>query len=278
MESNNAVAIEDEFQEIKYPHLGLTIHAKLNRPKAEIQENIRINCQRNLPQIWPHKEQDTVLAIVGGGPSLTDTLDELREAKERGCKVVALAGTAKYLVDHGITPNAHVLLDSRIGGIDFVTDTDCTYFVASQVDPRVFDALEGRKVYIYHAINHIDDHTIIKDYVDAWVPVQGGNTIGLRALRLFQILGYYRFELFGYDSCNLDGRHHAYKQPAADDLQTTMMECNGKKFCVTAYQLQQSMEFMKMVKVFGQEWEIVSHGDGLISHMIRSTAHGGDSL
>lgn len=261
----------EEYQEINYPGLGIKFMAGLNRPYDEMLENIRINIQRDLPQIWPHVEQETVLAICGGGPSLSETLDELREVKENGGKVVALAGTAKYLQEHGITPNAHVLLDSRIGNVDFVTDAECTYFVASQCDPAVFDALKGRpKVYLYHAINHADDHEILSKHLEKWCPVQGGNTIGLRALRLFQILGYHRFHLFGYDSCYLEGRHHAYKQPAADDMKTTTIEANKRKFTVTAHHIVQAMEFMKMVKIFGQDWEVVCHGDGLISHMIRS--------
>lgn len=269
----------NDCHEIKYPGLGLTIYAKLNRPKEEIQDNIRINCARRLPQVWPHKEQDTVLAIAGGGPSLVDTLDDLKAFKEDGGKVVALAGTAKYLMEHGITPSAHVLLDSSITNIDFVTDADCTYLVASQCDPRVFDALAGRKLYIWHAINHVDDNEIISQFYDKWVPIQGGNTIGLRALRLFQVLGYRKFELFGYDSCYIDGRHHAYKQKGHDDIETTWMEVNGRKFEVAAYQIQQAMEFMKMVKVFGQGWEVRCHGNGLISYLIEEgQKYGSDSL
>lgn len=270
--------MSSDLQEITYPHLGIKIMAGLNRPRDEMQENIRINCQRGLPEVWPHAEQETTIALVGGGPSLEETLDELREVQEDGGKVVALAGAAKFLLSHGITPNAHVLLDSRIGNVDFVTDAECTYFVASQCDPKVFDALKDRKVYIFHAINDPSDNDVIKAHVEKWVPIQGGNTIGLRALRLFQILGYHRFELFGYDSCNLKGKHHAYKQVGADDLRVTNIQCNGKTFEMSAYQIQQVMEFMKMVKIFGQDWEIVSHGDGIISHMIRSTGNGSDRV
>lgn len=267
-----------ELQEISYPHLGIKIMAGLNRPRDEMQENIRINCQRGLPEVWPHAAQETVLALVGGGPSLEDTLDELMEVQKQGGKIVALAGAARYLLDHGITPNAHVLLDSRIGNVDFVTDTECTYFVASQCDPAVFDALKGRKTYIFHAINDPNDNDVIKDYVEKWVPIQGGNTIGLRALRLFQVLGYYRFELFGYDCCNLNGKHHAYRQVSGDDMKTASIQVNGRKFEMSAYQIQQFMEFMRMTKIFGQDWEIASHGDGLISHAIRSTQNGSDRI
>jgi len=262
----------DEWQEINYPHLGIKIKAALNRPLSEITDNVRINSQRGLPQVWPHAKQDTVLAICAGGPSLSATLGELKQAKQDGAKVVALAGAANFLLKNGITPDCHILLDSRIGNTKFITDTKCKYLVASQCDPAVFDALKGRDVLIWHAINQPADAEEISKHYEAWVPVSGGNTIALRAIRLMQILGYYRFHLFGMDSCILDGEHHAYEQDSADDTPTTTIALNGKPFIVTAWQIQQAMEFMKMVKTFGMDWEIVSHGEGLITHMIKEGA------
>lgn len=255
-------------QEIKYPGLGLTIHAGLNREPEEIRENIRINCARGLPQIWAHAEQDTALAICAGGPTLTDTLEDLRAVKAQGGKIVSLANTAHFLLAHGIRPDAHVLLDSRPNNVTFLTGIDCQYFVASQCDPSVFEALADKRVLLWHAINNPEEAQLIGEQYDAWMPVQGGNTIALRSLRLFQILGYHRFELFGFDSCNIEGRHHAYPQEAADDMEETVMECSGRRFRVTAWQIQQCMEFMTMTKTFGEGWEIRVHGDGLIAHMI----------
>ena len=267
---------EDEWQTIKYPGLGIEIRAALNRPMREITDNVRINCKRGLPQVWPcepkTKDGDLntqVLAICAGGPSLAESIDKIKESKRNGAKVVALAGAAKYLIKNGVVPTAHVLLDSRVGNVGFISDIDCQYFVASQCDPAVFDALKDRRVMIWHAINGDKDVEAIEESYEKWVPVAGGNTIALRSLRLFQILGYHRFELFGFDSCILNGKHHAYKQEAADETETKDIMFNKKKFTVTAWQIQQAMEFQKMVKTFGQDWEIICHGDGLIAEMIK---------
>lgn len=270
----------NKWQEINYPELGIKIHATLNMPEQRIVDNIRTNVQRNLPQVWPHQPQDTTIALIAGGPSLETTLDEIREVQEDGAKVVALANTAKYLLKNRIRPNAHVLLDAREGNRSFIEpELDCTYFIASQCDPDLFEQVKDKKVYIWHAVNSTDEMEAIKDFQEMWVPIQGGNTIALRALRMLQILGYHRFELFGFDSCNDGKRHHAYDQPAHDDVETKTIALNGRPFTVTAWQIQQAMEFMKMVKAFGDKWEVRAHGDGLIQHMIREGGkNGSDSM
>lgn len=269
-----ALLESNEFQEISYPDLGIHIKARLNMPDETYLENVRTNCQRGLPQAWPHKEQDTEIAIVAGGWSLDDHLDDIRRLQAEGVKIIALAGTGKYLLSRGIVPVNMVLLDARPNNVNFIIPgKGIKYFVASQCAPRVFDALKDEDVIIWHAINVIEQHNIIKEYYDKWVPVQGGNTIGLRSLRLFQILGFHKFHVFGMDSCNLPGKiHHAYEQPDADEMDEAVITLNGRPYKVTAWQLQQMMEFRKMTKVFFQECDMHFYGDGLIANMIKEAA------
>ena len=262
---------ENEFQKIVYEKLGLTIYAALNTPKEKIVENITANVQRGLPQAWPHAEQDTPIALCAGGPSLVDTLDEIRGIQEAGGKVVALANTAHFLVENGITPNCHVLLDAHPNPEWIVPDLNCTYLIASQCDPSTFDAVADRDhVHIWHAINNEKELEVVGQHYDKWVPIQGGNTISLRAFNLFSTLGFHVFEVFGMDGCFLDDRHHVYEQPDADDIKTTYMDCNGRRFKVTGWMIQQAMEFMRTVKIFGQDWRMRVHGNGLIAHMVRT--------
>lgn len=265
-------------QTYEYPELGITIEGRLNTDFEKLKDNIDINIARGHEQVWPHQEQDTVLAIVGGGPSLLDTIDELKEAVNMGAKVVALANAAHVLVENGIKPSAHVLLDAKPNNANFIVDDlNCKYFVASQCDPVVFDKLEilKRKIYIWHAINNAEEFQATNDYYDKWIPIQGGPTIMLRALRLFSVLGYHRFDIFGFDSCVMEGKHHAYDQEAADGENAVKIGCNGKDFDVRAVDIQQAMEFLKTVKNFGQNWKVRVRGNGLIEHMIRTGANNG---
>lgn len=260
----------NEWQEINYPGLGIKIYASLNTAEDKIRENIESNCSRGLPQILPYKEQSTCLAICSGGPSLLESLDQIKQVQADGVKVVALANTGKVLQAAGIHVSAQVFLDARPNNASFVIDEpECKYFVASQCDPSVLDALEGKDVYLWHAWNTGKELEQVTKYYEYWVPVQGGNTLGLRSLRLFQILGYHKFDLYGFDSCYIGDRHHAYEQPEADNSETVYLQLNGKPFKVTAWMIQQAMEFMKMVKTFGQGWEVRVNGDGLIATMLK---------
>ena len=150
----------------------------------------------------------------------------------------------------------------------------------------VFDKLEeqGRKIYIWHAVNDESEFDMIHDKYgqEGWIPVQGGPTIMLRSLRLFSILGYYVFEVFGFDSCvwpkkdeegNETFDHHAYDQEAADGDQVIKVALNGKDFYITGQFMSQVMEFQNMVKAMGQNWKMRVHGDGLINHLITTGAN-----
>jgi len=263
-------------QTYEYKELGITIEGQLNTDPQKLKENIETNIRRDHEQVWPHIEQDTVVALVGGGPSLLDTLDDLRESQKNGAKVVALANTAHVLSKHGIRPSAHVILDGKPNNVNFIVDDlDCKYFIASQCDTSVFDKLEklGRKIYIWHAVNNDAEFQCLHNYYDKWVPIAGGPTIMLRSLRLFSVLGYHKFDLYGFDSCVKDGKHHAYDQPVADAERNVKIGLNGKEFEVRAVDIQQAMEFIKTVKAFGQNWKLRVHGDGLIEHMIRTGAN-----
>ena len=235
---------------IDYPEIGIQLIASLNTDKDKLLENVKINIQRReLMRVWPcaPQSQDSVLAIVAGGPSLLDTLDELRDVIESGAKVVSLANATHLLLEHGITPSAQVILDAKPRNAEFLFDLPgCTYFLASQCDPSVFEkalsfsqmngytevtAKENeQRVMLWNAVNNDEELEAVMNLGEAWVPVQSGSTITLRALRLFQILGYYKFHMFGFDSCMMDGKHHAYPQPMADDQRRAEITCNGRVF------------------------------------------------
>ncbi len=264
---------------IEYEELGLQLIVSLNTDREKLLENVRHNIKRpGLGRIWPHKPNETTLAIVAGGPSLNDTEDELRRVVAGGAQVVALANTTHWLVDRGIYPTAQVILDAKPRNAEFVRNVEgCHYFIASQCDPSVFDTVLGygdpsHRVFIFHAVNNDEEFMAIQGQDEPWVPVHAGSTITMRAVRMFSILGYGKYHLFGFDSCMMGDRHHAYEQQSADHFRVAEIMCNDRAFRVTGWMVNQAMEFIKFAKMFGQGIDIVVHGDGLIAHMIRSGA------
>jgi hypothetical protein len=268
----------------KYESLGLQLECVLNTDEDKIRENIAHALTLNLPEIWPHTQQETELCICAGGPSLLDHIEEIRQHQANGAKIVALANVANLLLAHDIRPNAHVLLDAKPRNAEFITNCETTLFISSQCDPKVFEnALKtDNDVYLYHAVNNDNEFQVIRDHyqgkADAsgdvhdslWVPVQGGATITTRSIRLFTILGYSKFHMYGWDSCFLNGNHHAYEQPDADKQRIMKMEFEGRVFEVTPWMISQALEMQTFVKAFCMNIDLAVHGDGLIAHIIKS--------
>jgi type II secretory pathway pseudopilin PulG len=81
--------------------------------------------------------------IVGGGPSLAENMDKIKELRASGVKLVAINNAYQYCLDNGVTPSAFVMVDGRDFNKRFVENVvdDCKYFIASQCDPSVFEEL-----------------------------------------------------------------------------------------------------------------------------------------
>lgn len=266
----------------EYPQLGITIEGILNTDKETIERNIKYALSLGLEEVWPCKQQETEVVICAGGPTLLEHIEEIRQRQEAGAKVVALANVAHLLLAHNIRPNAHILLDAKPRNATFVTNCDTTLFISSQCDPEVFDnALKtNNRVILYHAINNPEEQEVVTDHyqqkVDetgnpqdgAWVPIQGGTTITMRAIRLFTILGYSKFHMYGWDSCLKEDQHHAYEQPDADKQPVFNMQFEDRMFRVTPWMISQLMEMQNFVKMFCMNIDMIVHGDGLIAYMI----------
>lgn len=258
--------------EVKYPSIGLTLNCVLNTDEGKIRENITQNLKRTHERIWPHKIQETGMVICAGGPSLLDGIEEIREKQVQGAKIVACANTAHILSKHGIRPNAHVLLDAKPRNRDFILpNVETTFFIASQCNPDVFEAAEktGNKIYMFHAVNNDEEFQCIRESEDMWCPVQGGSTITMRTIRLFTLLGYKNFDIYGWDSCLRDGRHHAYEQPDADKQKVFKLAVDNRVFKVTPWMISQAFEFVDFIKMFCMNINLDVHGDGLIAYIIK---------
>jgi hypothetical protein len=265
---------------VEYPDLfpGLKLICSLNTDKDELVANIKSSVARKLPQVWPHQPQETEIGICAGGPSLHSTLDHARDLVSNGGKLIACANAMHVLTEAGIQPSGQVILDAKPRNAEFLRDVPgCTYFVASQAAPVVFDTLEGftagdQRTFIWHAVNSDEEFSAIMDGLgEPWCRISGGSTITIRTMQLLKTLGYSKFHLFGFDSCFIDGKHHAYPQPVADDFRVQEIDCNGRTFEVAGWMLSQALEFVKYVKLVGDEMKLQIYGDGLIAHMVRTT-------
>lgn len=211
------------------------------------------------------------IAIVGGGPSLKKTIEELRSFKGA---IMACGSAHDYLVENGIPLNYCIILDpdkttalylKRDGG-------QCRYLVASHVAPQTLFALEGRNVYLFGA-----GGTFEKDKFNPLpIVTVGGRTVGTRGMGMALGLGFRDFHLFGFDSCLDEDDVHAYENPEGDDFDSLVRQsthnvyCNGRKFKCASYMIGQAMDFQKFLGQWNDTVTVEVHGDGLISEIMKA--------
>jgi len=244
----------------------------INEEPEKIRENISVNIKRGITQVEAHETQDKVIALAVGGTTLKENFSDLLYKRKSGMPVVTVNGTHKYCMDNGLIPSAMVMLDSREFNNRFIHPLvkDCKYFISSQCHPSVFDNLKDYKTWIWHCAGDEDNEDLLKEqYGNNYFPVMGGSTVTLRAIHLFRMLGFSKFEVYGFDSCII-GQHHAYDQKENDDEQVMDVVVADKEFKCTAAHYHQAKEFVQMILKTGEYYDLAIHGDGLISHIIKN--------
>jgi hypothetical protein len=239
-----------------------TMFFAMNVKEQELRKNIKYALSK--PR-WIEMRDGTPYPaiIVGGGPSLEHDIWRIRGWQLSGAVVFATNNTFDYLRERGVTPDAHVMHDARLGNLSFVPKVDTICYYASQCHPEVLDAAEGRLICWHpHSETVID---AIGDNDKGMTMVSGGSTIGLNALSLAYILGHRQFFLFGFDSCYQDGEHHAYHQALNDGELVLDVQAHGETFKCAPWMIQQSQQFIPLVSQLAQlGCEITVYGKGLI--------------
>lgn len=242
--------------------------------------NVRANVVRDLDWFSGFGKQEAECVIVGGGPSLRESFKAIKDRKRRGAKVVTVNNALRYLLDRGVTPDAHVMLDARQENVRFVEKASkgVKYFLASQVHPEVFDALKDRDVVLWH--NAMGDGSELMEIVKPWfdegpdqkpmVFVPGGGTVGLRAINLAWLSGYSTIHLYGFDSCYRDDQHHAYGQDLNDGEETQTVALGEKRYKAARWMVRQAAEFQDQMQFLKRQGvTIKAHGKGLIPDIAR---------
>jgi hypothetical protein len=202
------------------------------------------------------------------GPSLKDYIEKVRV--EEG-DLVSVSGSHDYLIENGLVPKYHVECDPRPHkAIHFTPHPDVTYLIASSCHPDVFKKLEGYKVRLWHA----EEHVRVKDELNSKAPnILGGGSVGHRAIGVLYHLGYRAISLFGMD-CSFEGdgsvqhagRHAGKKQGTC--ICTIKFKDGDRHFVTSKVLMTYAASFIDM-------WNRMSdvsfrfYGDGLLQNWAR---------
>lgn len=246
---------------------GVKLTVGPNMPEAFIVEHVRAAVTRGLPELRERRAHDKHAVLVGGGPSLADTLHEIRWRKSVGQIVFAMNGTVRWLIEHDVMPDYGVLLDPREDNARFVVPLDAgQWLVASQCHPAVFDMLAGQRVSVWHFAE-----AAVRELLAGRMMICGAYTVGLTAMSLAFAMGYRELHLYGYDSSDAENGAHAYAQTENGEEQGRHeVWCNGRRFIAAAAMYAQAEMFPRWAETLIEAGALITvHGDGLLPAVAR---------
>jgi hypothetical protein len=252
-------------------------------------DNVRASAARDLPWFTGFRDEGKTCVIVGGAPSMRDCIADIRwHARQKKTRVVSVNNAWRVLVENGVTPDVHVILDARAENAAFVEGApkSMRFLLASQCHPDVFDAVQagGYETAVWHCAFGENDALweILKPYGESKpiILVPGGSTVGLRAMWLAVFSGFRKLHMYGLDSSyDKDGAHHAYAQPL-NDGETVLAVARGEKtYQCAPWMVRQAAEFEEQLREFARyvDFEgkpspisVTVHGTGLIPDIARS--------
>lgn len=253
----------------------------VNVTQEQIKANVLASSARGLPWFTGRPEHGGTIAICGGGPSLADSVADIRKRQRRGATILAVNNTLGFLQERGVKPDVHVMLDARPENAAFVAEPPegTRYMIASQCDPSVFDALAEREVVLWHSMSdslldlYEDVAARFGDPTHPLVPVPGGGTVGVRSMMLAWSAGYRKIHIYGMDGSYSNGSHHAYPQSLndADDTLEVRLGNGGKIYRCARWMARQAHEFADCYRTLRENGvQIWVHGSGLIPDMARA--------
>ena len=239
-----------------------------NTSDEDLERNIRTNSKRDLPWIKQESAHDGIAVLVGGGPSVSDFVDEIRMLQQSGAIVFAINGASSWLRKHKIVPRYQIISDAKQETSTLVDPEASDHIFASQVSPATMESVERPFVW------HLGDERI-EDFLPpekvrrgGYAILGGGAATGNSALCVAYALGYRHMHCYGYDSSHRGQQSHAYGQPMNQWIPTVDVEWAGKKYTSSVAMKAQAEKFQMTAQALKQAGcQIQVYGDGLLQHM-----------
>lgn len=251
-------------------------------PEHVMFDNITKNSKKGIPFLhqMPYfkqvKDKNERIAIVGGGPSLKDNLEELKKFNV----IIAAGSVHDYLVENGIVPSFATACDPDPITANYFSKpmNNTTYLIATGCDEKVFEVLQGKNIVVWHCYSDASREKFL-ELDPNFQAVGGGCTVGLRSISIAIMLGYTNLNFFGFDSClGYNSEHHAYgftdeseyaglgtiyKMRLGEDKPTS------RTYEVAGYQLAQARHYQQFWETYGNMFTATFYGEGLLPELAK---------
>ena len=228
---------------------------------------IALNQARKLPEAAEVK----TCIIVGSGPSALseDTWDRIRNIKPGEC-TVACNGALKLFTDRGLYPHIWTCCDPQELVNDFLPEhppEHTLYCLATKCPESLFERLSNRWVHVWR----LDD--MLHEPGKLHVPTAVSITLVTQSLMRFR--GFHRFEMYGWDCCYLNDRHHASDQPdVAGQQPIEIQDAEGnilhsfQSIGSWSVELRDALLQTSLMKAMG--YDVVVNGPGAVAALLRA--------
>jgi hypothetical protein len=228
-----------------------------------VKRNSKAVYGRLRDDIPPH---DRLASLACFGPSLKQTYPFLKG------DIYCVGAAHAFLIDQGIYPIASIDCDPRARVVEQLgkPHREVSYWLASCVNPAYIKKLEGYDVTLFHLHNGEASANFIWDREpDAWL-LNGGGSVGLRAISLLYAQGYRRFEIHGMDSSYEGEQEYAGAHTGPEKKSIFRVMCRDRWFRTNPQLIDYARQFLSDRPKLWPNAEIRLYGDGLLQEMCRA--------
>jgi len=230
----------------------------------EAKENLDANMSH---PIWleEYPAHDGVAIVCGNGPSLADTLDEIRELDG---VIYACNDAANLLIENGIEVHYQVILEAHPRAVDELADAN-VHLLASMVNPELFRRCKN--AILWHPNTPWVEERIPKEH-PPFVYIGGASTVSMFALSIAHTMGFRSIHTFGLDSSHKEGKTHASREFDIPGQLLVTVNAFGKDY-KTSYDMKEQVRvFMVMQEKLAElGTKVAVHGYGLLPDVFNAT-------
>jgi len=223
----------------------LEIISQCAEPLDRLKENA-LTCA-GLPRLPKKEPHGGKLAIVGGGPSVSDRLDELREWDG---EIWAINATAKWLDDRGIK-SKFITVDPGLFPKEMVDGVEEAY-LATLCHPQMRE--------FFPKVSFFDMFETDPD------GITGGTTTASRALSLAINQGFYDITLYGCEGSFTIGQDHVDRNEMRPEM--AVIQAGDEHFVTYLDYLTQTQTLADMIRLAPNVFK--QRCGGLLEAMIKN--------
>lgn len=219
-------------------------------------ENIKHSRSLGLPYAQVVEPHGRRLAVVGGGPSIVNQLDEIKTYSD----IWAINGACRFLRENGIESTLLTLdpcdfLAPRVSGATKA-------IICSRCDPSVFESLKGCDITLFDVIQDAAP----EGRYGIWASVSTASSV-------FQLATDYGFRDTTFYGC--EGSYseltHAYMNEQELQDYRFVVSCGGKEYLTAPDLYQQVNAMLPVMKMFKNHFH--ERSGGLLGAMIENEQH-----